>query len=154
MLHCLVYASKAARLMENDDLLHLLQESRNWNETHGLTGLLLYVEGHFLANNEGRFMQVLEGTPDEINLIFDKIKTDERHHQVTVLNQQPIAKRHFKTWSMGFNSLKLEEHLNTPGFFNPDDYFKDTPATPTFNVALNFMKTFYDMNRQYDFHSL
>src|SRR3954468_16894005 len=86
MIFYLIYISKAKRLMQEDELVALLNESRNWNNDHGLTGMLLYVEGRFIEQNEGRFMQVLEGDERQVKSIFEKIKTDVRHFHIIVLD--------------------------------------------------------------------
>lgn len=137
--------------MQNDNLLDILNVSRDWNESHDITGMLLYIEGRFLTKIEGRFMQVLEGTEYEVNRIFDKIRLDERHHQVIVLKRQPIKQRHFQTWRMGFRSLNLIEYQNMPGFFELDDDFLSSHEFQQSDAPLSLLKSFYDINKQYDF---
>nr|WP_283769998.1 BLUF domain-containing protein [Mucilaginibacter sp. Bleaf8] len=151
MLFCVIYISKAVKLMSESELQQLLNESRSWNESHELTGMLLYIEGRFLLNLEGRFMQVLEGPEEEVKSTFNKIKTDSRHHQLIVFKHQPITKRNFTTWTMGFKSIELDEYQNTPGFFELDDDFLNSNDFQESGTALTFLKTFYSINKEQNF---
>jgi hypothetical protein len=151
MLYCVVYISKVVNLMHDGDLIGLLQQSRSYNETHGITGMLLYIEGRFFTKSEGRFMQVLEGTEDEVKLVFDKIKADGRHHQVIMLKKETITARHFNAWTMGFRSMQLEEYRNLTGFFELNDDFLKSYEFKESDNAYTLLKSFYDINKVYDF---
>lgn len=148
MLYNLIYFSKSKWLMSEDDLTSLLEESRAWNLDHHLTGMLLYIEGRFLIDKEGRFMQVLEGTQDEVEGIFSKIRTDKRHHQVIVLKKGDITQRSFIDWQMGFKTFDLEKDENLPGFFNLTDDFLNREDFCDPSDAYNFMKSFYTINNE------
>jgi hypothetical protein len=136
--------------MPSDDLLFLLNQSKNWNEGHGLTGMLLYLEGKFLSKVEGRFMQVLEGTERDVKEIFAKIKQDSRHHSLIILKQASTKERNFGTWSMGFKSINLEAHKELPGRFDLNDDFLKSAELQQSNVPLNFLKSFYEVNLESD----
>lgn len=154
MLHYLIYMSSAAALMTDEQLVRLLEQSRSWNETHHLTGMLLYVEGQFLNSVlphtgrqlQGRFMQVLEGTQTEINTIFGKIEKDNRHHDVLVLKETATEQRNFENWAMGFKQLNLRDDQSMEGFFHLDlDFLKDKDWYQT-SSPLQFLKSFYQMS--------
>lgn len=151
MLYCVIYISKAVNLMSGSELHELLNESRNYNDQHHVTGMLLYIEGRFLLNTEGRFMQVIEGPEDEIKPLFETIKKDTRHHQLIVFKHQSILKRNFTTWKMGFKSMRLQEYQNTPGFFELNDDFLQSSDFQESGTALTFLKTFYAINKEQDF---
>jgi hypothetical protein len=136
--------------MPSDDLLFLLNQSKSWNEGHGLTGMLLYLEGKFLSKVEGRFMQVLEGTERDVKEIFAKIKQDSRHHSLIILKQASTKERNFGTWSMGFRSINLEAHKELPGRFDLNDDFLKSAELQQSNVPLNFLKSFYQVNLETD----
>ncbi|WP_416276575.1 BLUF domain-containing protein [Pedobacter sp. MR2016-24] len=70
LLHYVIYISKAGKLLTEEELIDLLEESRAWNLSHGITGMLMYLEGNFLHLFEGRFIQVLKGSSDEVTAIF------------------------------------------------------------------------------------
>lgn len=145
MLFYLIYISKAQGLDQND-LRNVLQESIDWNKEHGITGMLLYVPGYFSNPGAARFIQVLEGTEFEVKLIFEKIKQDSRHHNVLVVNEGSIKKRHFSKWEMGFETLEMEEYRNMPSYFELEESFVKNDGQQKLNVPLTFLKTFYSMS--------
>jgi hypothetical protein len=146
MYFSILYTSKAAKLMTDEDLLSILQESRSWNNDHNLTGMLLYVEGQFLERKEGKFMQVLEGPKFEVRTIYEKIKNDNRHRNVILLNEMTIEKRNFEKWLMGFESVRLEDFKKNTDFFELNDDFLKNGKLHKFNSSLNFLKSFYSMH--------
>jgi hypothetical protein len=141
MLYNLMYFSNAAQTMNKEDLDHVLVRSRRWNLDHGLTGMLVYVEGKFSQRKEGRFLQILEGPKHEVINIFNSIKDDSRHSQVTLLQEGVISKRTFSSWNMGFESFDLQLHPELNFFFTLDTQrlignIKDHPV-------VEFLKSFY-----------
>jgi len=137
--------------MQEEELTHLLQESKAWNEDHELTGMLVYLQGRFIDEVEGRFMQVLEGSEEEVEGIFKKINTDHRHHRLLVLQRGFIEKRNFETWEMGFESVNLEIKKNMKGFFPIDDNFLRKDIFNNSHIALTFLKSFYDTHTTFNF---
>lgn len=141
--------------MSDTELLSLLDESREWNHAHGITGVLLYIQGKFLhpvkdklvLSLEGRFIQVLEGSETELDLVFDMISSDKRHLDIKILRQGETVDRNFHSWDMGFRSMELEEYKNIPGFFPLDDEFLKTPDPGNSNIPLDFLKSFYSMSK-------
>ena len=98
-LHRLVYWSRSALFHTTSDLeaemRAILAVSRRNNARDNVTGaLLLY--------NDGCFAQVLEGPPTVVRQRFERIRTDARHHDVTLLQAGPAPRRLFADWSMGF----------------------------------------------------
>jgi len=138
--------SKAVNSMTEQSLCALLKTAQHWNELHGLTGMLLYVEGKFINDNGGRFIQVLEGPETEVKNIFEKIKHDGRHQNVIVLSQTKIPRRNFSTWSMGFKTFGDDANKSMSGFFELDEKFLAKKPAGRFNTALNFLKSFYSMH--------
>jgi hypothetical protein len=109
--HC-IYTSAASRPLEPADITNLLQRARENNQRLGLTGMLLYTEGSFF--------QVLEGEADVVDALYAKILVDKRHVQVTKVVSEPIAKRAFDAWSMGFSAATRAELASIPGL---NDFF-------------------------------
>ena len=143
MLYHIIYFSKAVRQMNEDDLVQLLKESKDWNDPHQLTGMLVYLQGGLLSKNEGRFMQIIERDKNEIDYIFEKIKKDSRHQQVTVLHYEPINERDFENWLMGFETVNAKPNEKVRGFFELDDSFLKSDEFVKSNMSLNFLKSFY-----------
>jgi hypothetical protein len=114
LIHC-VYASAASRDLETNELAELLEVAHATNARLGVTGMLLYAEGSFF--------QVLEGPADVVEALYAKIERDRRHGQVTLIIKEPIAKRHFDAWTMGFYRISRQELAGLSGtndFFGKD----------------------------------
>jgi hypothetical protein len=104
----LVYVSSARRRFTLNQLVKLLEQSRDRNARLGVTGLLLYKDGNFL--------QVLEGEGSVVRALFRRIEADSRHVDTTVLIDEPITERSFPDWSMGFRNLSDPQVQALPGF--------------------------------------
>jgi hypothetical protein len=114
LIHC-VYASAGSRDFSHEELGALLASARENNARLGLTGMLLYAEGSFF--------QVLEGQADAVDALYAKIERDRRHDQMTLIIREPIPKRHFDAWTMGFYRVSREELAGIAGvndFFGKD----------------------------------
>lgn len=104
----LVYVSIATNEMSDEALKSLLKVARINNELKGITGMLLY--------REGLFIQALEGEESSVVDLFEKIKNDERHYNVLLIHQEPIEKRDFSQWTMGFAAPNFDALMQTEGF--------------------------------------
>ena len=89
--------------------------ARSKNLRLGVTGALLF--------SRGQFAQVLEGSLESVETVFEAIQLDARHRDLNVLFFQPIEKRDFGDWSMAFAGLLDEEVLpiNVPGVYANQD---------------------------------
>ncbi|HKL38977.1 MAG TPA: BLUF domain-containing protein [Bacteroidales bacterium] len=106
----IVYVSFSGKDLSEADLEELLKEVRSKNEKQQVTGLLLY--------NDGSFIQVIEGRQQTIRELYDRISGDHRHTNVVKLLEEPIKKRAFPDWSMGFRRITSEQSSAIPGFSN------------------------------------
>jgi hypothetical protein len=100
LIHC-VYSSTASSSFGESEIPGLLAQIRKNNEALGVTGMLLYIEGSFF--------QVLEGGPAVVDALIGKIQTDRRHARITIVIREPIPKREFSEWTMGFEAIGLSE---------------------------------------------
>ncbi len=107
MLIELVYCSAARIAFTPAELTRLVRVSRQNNARDGITGILLY--------SDGSFFQVLEGEEKAVDELFSRIEKDERHHSITVIVREPIARRSFGDWSMGYAGLMSEELADLMG---------------------------------------
>ena len=88
----LTYISTAKPGMTEAMVGDILTVSRWNNAAAGVTGLLLY-DGH-------RFLQALEGQPEEVLATFTRVKSDPRHRAVVLLAQAEVETRTFGDWAM------------------------------------------------------
>jgi hypothetical protein len=120
MLYNLIYLSHTASTMHTKDMNPILVQSRSRNSDHGVTGMLVYVEGTLPDHKEGRFLQILEGTKVDVEEVYASIKNDLRHTQVTILKEGAIEDRSFSSWNMGYKSFNLEQYPDLKFFFQLD----------------------------------
>lgn len=115
----LIYVSTSVKLLNDEELLDILKASRENNSSKDVTGLLLY--------KGGNFMQVLEGPDEAVEALYEKIKADPRHKDVSVLSREQISARQFPAWEMAFQNLDNPEVKNEPGYsqFLHDEFIAD-----------------------------
>ncbi len=104
----LIYVSTSVKLMNDQELLDILQVSRGNNTAGEITGLLLY--------KGGNFMQVLEGDEEVITSLYEKIKIDPRHKDVSIISREQIPSRQFSVWEMAFQNLDNPAVKSEPGY--------------------------------------
>jgi len=92
MLVRLLYASRA---VDPDPALieSILAQSRQFNPSTGITGILVY--------GGGIFLQAIEGGREAVSELYGHIQKDTRHKQVVLLHYEEISERRFGGWTMG-----------------------------------------------------
>ncbi|MDM0010580.1 BLUF domain-containing protein [Variovorax sp. J22G73] len=93
----LLYTSQDAMKMTVQEARKLAKSASVQNAKLGITGMLVF-DGE-------RFCQHLEGAPEAIRKMFEKILRDPRHADIRVLVSGSSNLRKFKNFSMGFASL-------------------------------------------------
>lgn len=109
----LTYLSTATESFTTPGLVDLLRSSNEANHGAGVTGMLLYLDGHFI--------QTLEGSEEIVDATFARIERDRRHRDVFIALREEVESRTFPDWSMGFETLSHEEASRLPGF---NDYLE------------------------------
>jgi len=95
--HHLIYSSTANINLTEAELQRLLDHWRIKNTQLGITGLLLYSEGHIL--------QVLEGDADVVYSLYATIAANPHHRSLVKLADGPVANRVFTDWSMQMRTV-------------------------------------------------
>lgn len=99
----MIYKSTAMEdPVSNESIRDLIDHSSTKNSDAGITGLLLLCGQHFL--------QVLEGPPEKVNALFQKISVDSRHHTVELIEFRTSVESLFEEWSM-----RLVDLYDLPG---------------------------------------
>lgn len=95
-LHSLVYFSRSTIQPSRVDaeIRSILDIARKENPKCDVTGALLF--------SGGFFAQVLEGPLGAVQSTFERIRSDARHTEVSVLSCKPITRRSFADWSMAY----------------------------------------------------
>jgi hypothetical protein len=115
MEYCIVYLSTARPLLDENELTQLLHQWQGKNRALGITGVLLYFHGNIL--------QLLEGSQQGVDELYNVICKDSRHDQVTRLCRIPIKERAFADWAMGYRTFSGThlDHLGDLVCFNTED---------------------------------
>ena len=130
----LVYASAATKGFAASDLDAILRVARKHNPSAGITGMLLFVDPSFL--------QVLEGTQDHIQDLFERIRADRRHTRAVLLLREPIEQRSFSDWSMGATTATLADLQEAVGI---NDFFQE--GEPLYHLGDTNLRTLLELFR-------
>ena len=97
----IAYVSLAVAPPSQEQIDALLLSARSFNKEHGITGVLLC--------HKNTFFQFIEGSPESINLVYQRIKSASLHHNLLELSNISSDKRYFENWSMGFCFIPKSE---------------------------------------------
>ena len=92
-----IYASKPT-FFSDMILKKILRSSRKNNVSWGVSGNLIC--------RSDLFFQILEGPPDAIDNLYEKILTDKRHLEIQKLRDGRTERRLFASWAMKFDPYK------------------------------------------------
>lgn len=95
--YCL-YRSMAQPDLHAPDIDGILEKARQNNRKRGLTGCLHYENGTFFQWLEGPWRQVFQ--------LLDILRDDDRHLNMTILDQGTLTTRLFEGWEMRFSDPK------------------------------------------------
>ena len=138
MEHCIVYLSTSFGLLQEKDLQAILQQSRQHNTQHGITGVLLYVNGSII--------QVLEGKKEVVEALYQRIVQDQRHTGVTRIVDQPITKRLFANWTMGYQTITARQLQIIETVLDLDNH-EELCVESDGHVILKMINLFYHANQ-------
>jgi len=127
--------SSQAQVLTNQDIEQLLFQIREKNKRLAITGILLLIQG--------KFVQYIEGQAQEIDKVYDKIKHDNRHNELVLLDSGNLDKRQFKDWSMAYKKVGDDQVKEILGHtkLNLDDLFlypAKEKTHPVLKVLYNF----------------
>lgn len=112
LVHCIYCSVSTSANFGPIELSALLEKCRVSNAKSNVTGMLLF--------KDQSFFQVLEGDRPTIELLFEKISADTRHKRVTKVILEPIARRTFGRWTMGYPRVTSTDLAKIPGL---NDFF-------------------------------
>ncbi len=126
----LTYHSVAKPGLTADDLSAIMESSSRNNKELRLTGCLIYHNKFFL--------QILEGKEEVVMEMFERIKLDDRNHQVTLLSTDESQDRIFKEWEMAYYSLPDGTELSSEEEEIKKDLVQlsDTSKKPNFTLKV------------------
>lgn len=122
----ILYCSRAVHPLDSSALTDLLEQSRAYNAGHHITGLLCYS----YHGGVGHFVQVLEGSAQEVHTLFAKIRHDRRHYHVELLSNKAGAERLFADWQMAFVEADAAEFFWLIGYLQAKGHNLIVPKIP------------------------
>jgi hypothetical protein len=94
MVYQLIYHSRYSGTRGNlSTVRDILTASQRNNSRYGITGFLIF--------DKVSFLQVLEGEASAVLETFERIKTDKRHTNLSVIAASDVDARAFPDWAMG-----------------------------------------------------
>ena len=102
-LRSIAYISSTTGTLPDEELERLLVDARSFNDSVGVTGVLLY--------NGASFFQYFEGDTVACERVFKRIIGSSRHHSVHTLVDRPGQVRYFSSWTMGFSTASNSQLL-------------------------------------------
>lgn len=131
----MLYLSRTRLDWTEPELEALTAHAQARNARDGLTGLLLYGNGHFL--------QLLEGRRQPLLLTYDRIARDPRHTELRLLLDGPIVKRTFSHWAMGLLNLNSAGEVDLQRYTRIIEVFPAGAGPLSENtLALTLLKEF------------
>ncbi|WP_161594524.1 BLUF domain-containing protein [Marimonas lutisalis] len=94
MTHYLIYRSDARHPFPHLSDFDILRTAWAHNQRVGISG--------YLVRTMHEFFQILEGPREELDRLYTRISADERHSNVRLLSEGPLARRRFPNWAMGY----------------------------------------------------
>ena len=91
-LKSLVYTSLASLDLRAGDLVAIHETARRLNALDGITGVLVF--------NGSRFLQMVEGSPEAIDALLERLRADPRHSAIEIRDERTVEARAFPEWSM------------------------------------------------------
>lgn len=127
-MHHIIYLSWATTPFSDQQLHELLQQARQHNTQCGITGIMLYGNGYF--------MQVLEGEQATVHALYERIKQDGRHRDVTAYADKAITQRAFGEWAMAFHHASPQQLAQVAGYLAPDQVRVDAKRLALVDIHL------------------
>ncbi|MBI2727467.1 MAG: BLUF domain-containing protein [Polaromonas sp.] len=96
-LHEVLYVSTLKPGEPISIVADIAARARVFNESHNITGLLIF--------DGMRFCQQLEGERKPVMALLERICRDTRHVNVEVLHHAPLGQRRFRRFSLGYTTV-------------------------------------------------
>lgn len=102
MVFQLCYKSTVSIGVSSDDIQNIVCTAIERNSELNVTGCLVFFKNEFY--------QLLEGDEKDVLLLYESIKKDTRHFNVTLLNKERTQYRVFSSWNMALYYIDEERN--------------------------------------------
>jgi hypothetical protein len=106
-LRRIAYTSQAIGQFSKRNLLDLLHYARAFNKIDNITGVLMH--------RKGAFLQVFEGSYENVGDLLSRILSDPRHNKIKIILDASVDRRLFSNWTMGCADFDKPELSLIPG---------------------------------------
>lgn len=89
-----VYTSALREDAPEGTIAAIVRTARRHNQLNGITGILVF-DGQL-------FCQYLEGAPQVVQSLLQRIAADRRHRDFTLHHEGALHQRRFESWSMAY----------------------------------------------------
>ena len=126
-MHQIVYYSISEKIITEKIISEIIETSRKNNSRKDITGCLLY--------HDRVFLQLLEGKKEAVNELYEIIKKDERHSNITLIIEEDLTQQIFPNWSMAFS--KFHNNMgDMDKFVESIDFFSNSVPKKTEAIDL------------------
>lgn len=133
-MKAICYISNIVGDPKKDTIKELIDFVKENNTKHEITGILILKNKHFF--------QILEGEPERIDRLFNKIKIDPRHKNIIILLDTNIEGRIFNDYNGGKFEI-FQEHADMKKLYLYLSWIKNAeyiPADELIELTTNFLK--------------
>jgi Sensors of blue-light using FAD len=135
-LEAVAYTSSATHGTTAESLEQLLLRARATNSELEVTGVLLF--------HDGSFFQYFEGPTAGVDDVYSRILRSPMHRGIIELMRQPIERRSFGNWHMGFTKAPASTLL---AISNASWRSHVRHASPAASDGLGLLLQFWSANR-------
>lgn len=118
----LAYVSRATQNFNEIEFVNFLGEIRYLNKNNNITGVISY-------KHAGIFGQLIEGYESVVLPVFEKIRIDPRHTEVTLVHKSDIVQRNYAKYPIKFVG-DIDIVFNE--FEDDEDYLDISPPLPRY----------------------
>ncbi|MBS0425939.1 MAG: BLUF domain-containing protein [Proteobacteria bacterium] len=126
-LYEFLYWSQLADSQSPTAIGQILARARPFNASNGITGLLVF-DGQ-------RFCQHLEGPTVAVEALMGRIAADERHSELRIAYEGPLAERRYRRFDMGYAQAEDPMQMEHLAMLRGDDALQKFLALrPSFDI--------------------
>ncbi len=103
MVWSLAYSSTPLIAAHSVEMLDIARVALRRNAARDVSGVLYF--------SDAAFFQVLEGAEADVEAIYESIRRDPRHEELTLLARGAVPARRFGGWAMRFCDASDNPHL-------------------------------------------
>lgn len=136
MIRKVVYLSSAVRPFTDEELEALVEKAASNNRRDGISGVMLY--------RDGSVCQMIEGAPERVEALLERLRRDPRHHRITVLLDVEQSERSMPGWAMTLGERHL---LNSDARIAFDELMMIWPQDADSERFLRIIRSFEATSR-------